>query len=313
MGDISGAGFSNQKPVHRVTIKSFQMSKYEVTKAEFAAFIKATGYRTDAEKNAGGDKGCLGYSNGNWNWQPGTSWRDPVFKQRDGGPVVCISWNDAKAYIKWLKGESGKNYRLPTESEWEYAARAGSDTQYPWGNQASHEYANYGKDKCCGGLAQGRDRWEYTSPVGSFASNAFGLHDMHGNVWEWTDDCWNGSYQGAPTDGSAWNSGDCGRRVLRGGSWDDKPKGVRSAYRHWDHVDDRGNYIGFRLVLSRPTVLGSGSNGTKLRIKYFMFQRVNVPSDAGIIGGIPTLSLLNIDKHLHCADVTITVRRANNP
>ena len=252
MGDISGTGFKNQKPVHQVTIKSFQMSKYEVTKAEFSAFIKATGYRTDAEKGTAGNEGCLVNSNGVWEWQSGTSWQDHTFKQGDNEPAVCISWSDAKAYIKWLKDESGKNYRLPTESEWEYAARAGSETHFTWGNEPSHEHANYGKDECCGGWAEGRDRWVNTSPSGSFAANAFGLHDMHGNVWEWTEDCWNRKYKGAPTDGAAWNSGDCGRHVLRGGSWDDKPRAIRSAHRFWEHTNDRGNYIGFRLVLTRP-------------------------------------------------------------
>ena len=252
MGDIAGIGFRNQKPVHQATIKPFQMSKYEVTKAEFAAFINATGFQTDAEKNSAENKGCLVYSNSDWNWQSGTHWRDHAFKQEDREPVVCISWSDAKTYIKWLNKESGESYRLPTESEWEYAARAGSNTNFPWGDVPSHEYANYGKDECCGGLAEGRDRWVNTSPAGSFTANAFGLHDMHGNVWEWTDDCWNKNYKDAPANGTARSSGDCGRRVLRGGSWDDKPKLIRSAHRFWEHINDRGNFIGFRLVLSQP-------------------------------------------------------------
>lgn len=251
MGDISGFGFKNQKPVHEVAIQPFQMSKYEISKGEFALFIKATGYRTDAEKNIG-NKGCLVDNNGNWDWVPGSSWRDPVFKQGDKEPVVCVSWNDANAYANWLKGETGKDYRLPTEAEWEYAARAGGENHFPWGGEPSHEHANYGKDECCGGVAIGRDRWVNTSPAGAFPANAFGLHDMHGNVWEWTADCWNSSYKGSPTDGAAWNSGDCGRRVLRGGSWDDKPMSIRSAHRFWEHIKDRGNYIGFRLALSLP-------------------------------------------------------------
>jgi formylglycine-generating enzyme required for sulfatase activity len=249
MGDLSGTGYSNQGPAHQVTIEPFQMGKYEVTKAEFASFIKASGYQTDAEKNTDGDMGCLVDKGGNWEWQAGTSWQKHLFKQTDNDPVVCISWNDASAYIEWLKGQSGKNYRLPTEAEWEHAARAGSKTLYPWGDEASHEHANYGKDECCGGFIQGRDQWEHTSPVGSFPANAYGLHDMHGNVWEWAEDCWNRSYEGAPTDGAAWNSGSCSRHVIRGGSWDDKPKVLRSPYRNKDHTEDRGNYIGFRLAL----------------------------------------------------------------
>ena len=127
-------------------------------------------------------------------------------------PVINVSWEDAVAYTKWLSGQTGERCRLPSEAEWEYAARAGSVTKYSWGNEIGSNQANC---DVCGSQWDGKQ----TAPVGSFDPNGWGLHDLHGNVWEWVQDCWNGSYQGAPTNGSAWESGDCSRRVLRGGSW----------------------------------------------------------------------------------------------
>jgi len=159
-----------------------------------------------------------------------------------------VSWNDVQSYVAWVSRKTGKQYRLLSESEWEYAARAGTVTPYFWGRPASHDFANYGNDTCCAGLAQGSDRWENTSPAGSFPPNAFGLHDMLGNVWEWTGDCQNGSYGGAPNDGAAWTAGDCGLRVLRGGSWFTDPAFLRSAIRDWDSAGDRNYDSGFRLA-----------------------------------------------------------------
>ncbi|MEQ9360164.1 MAG: formylglycine-generating enzyme family protein, partial [Rhodospirillales bacterium] len=132
--------------------------------------------------------------------------------------------------------------------EWEYAARAGTETAYHWGNRASHDHANYGTDNCCNGLAEGADRWWNTSPVGSFPANAFGLYDTAGNVFEWVEDCWNESYAGAPSDGSAWTAGDCSRRVLRGGSWDFKPRDIRAAIRLRSTTGIRYNGSGFRIA-----------------------------------------------------------------
>jgi len=220
MGDLNDTGRSEEKPVHLVTINSFAMSKYEVTFAEYDKFAEATG--NNKPKDEGWDRG--------------------------NKPVINVSWNDATRYAKWLSNKTGKKYRLPSEAEWEYAARAGSTTDYPWGNAASHDYANYGKEKCCGGLVSGRDQWENSAPVGSFPANKFGLHDMHGNVWEWTQDCWNQSYEGAPVNGIAWASGDCERRVYRGGGWYLMPKFMRSAFRLKNTPDTRSHNQGFRLV-----------------------------------------------------------------
>ena len=132
-------------------------------------------------------------------------------------PVINVSWNDAQDYVEWLSAQTGHAYRLLSEAEWEYVARAGSSTVYSWGDDIGSNRAN------CDGCGS---QWDYdrTAPVGSFAANGFGVHDMHGNVWEWVEDCWNGSYAGAPTDGSAWRSGECEQRVLRGGSWNISPE-----------------------------------------------------------------------------------------
>ena len=205
MGDLSGAGGSDEKPVHDVTIASpFAVGKYEVTFAEWDACVAAAGCT-----HRPADKG----------WGRGTR------------PVINVSWDDTQAYVRWLSRETGKPYRLLSEAEWEYVARAGTTTKYWWGNEADHAHANYGKDECCGGAVAGADRWEYTSPVGSFAANAFGLFDTAGNVWEWVADCWHDSYQGAPSDGSAWAWRNCDSHVWRGGSWFSGPWFIRSANR----------------------------------------------------------------------------------
>ena len=163
-------------------------------------------------------------------------------------PVENVSWNDAQEFVRRLSQRAGQSYRLPTEAEWEYAARAGSTTAYPWGERASRDHANYGADNCCG-RAEGRDRWVETAPVGQFPANAFGLHDMHGNLWEWVQDVWHDNYAGAPSDGSAWMSGgDSARRALRGGSWVDSPQGLRSAFRFRLAPDDLISVTGFRIA-----------------------------------------------------------------
>ena len=153
-----------------------------------------------------------------------------------------MSWKDARQYVRWLSGETGKRYRLLSESEWEYVTRAGRNTRYWWGDRIGRNRANcYG----CG------SRWENKSPspVGSFSSNEFGLYDVHGNVSEWVEDCWHGNYDGAPSDGRAWTSGgNCDRRVLRGGSWGSDPRILRSAKRNRNVTGNRNDYVGFRVA-----------------------------------------------------------------
>ena len=207
---------AGERPVRIVRIpQPFALSKHEVTFADWDACVAAGG--------------CGGYRPTDRGWGRGNR------------PVIHVSWRDAQAYASWLSEETGEPYRLPSESEWEYAARAGTVTKYSWGDLIGRNRAN------CDGCGS---RWDddRTAPVGSFAPNPFGLHDMHGNVWEWVEDCWNGSYSGAPSDGGAWLSGDCAKRVLRGGSWGVKPRLLRSALRGWNSPGDRLNSIGFRVA-----------------------------------------------------------------
>jgi formylglycine-generating enzyme required for sulfatase activity len=162
-------------------------------------------------------------------------------------PVINVSWDDAQGYVAWLSRMTGKTYRLLSEAEWEYAARGGTQTAYFWGDEIGRNNAD------CDGCDS---RWggRQTAPVGSFAPNAFGLYDMHGNVLEWVEDCvhgnyWDGSYSGAPEDGSAWTAGgDCDRRIVRGGSWDGIPQQLRSAFRGRSTAGLRNSSVGFRVA-----------------------------------------------------------------
>jgi formylglycine-generating enzyme required for sulfatase activity len=231
--------------VHRVTFASpFAMGRYEVTVAEFGMFVKATGYRTDAERSG---EGCwhVVLAKGKLRDKPteDASWRNPYIDQTGVHPVVCVSWNDAQAYVKWLSKETGKRYRLPTEAEWEYAARANTKTVYWWGDDFKDNRAN------CRFCGSGWDFLKGTAPVGSFPANPFGLSDTAGNVWEWVQDCMHQSYKGAPEDGRAWgeeDSGECGWRGDRGSSWGNSRGTLRSAFRGWDYRPH--HLIGFRLA-----------------------------------------------------------------
>ena len=242
MGSATGDALfiDREGPLHGVRIgQRLAVAKYAVTRAEFAAFVNASGYRSEAEQGVG----CYGWTGSKFEKSTRFNWRQPGFEQGDDYPVVCVSWNDAQKYIDWLNSRSPvKGWRLLSEAEWEYAARAGSSTRYNWGDDIGSGRAN------CNGCGS---RWDNksTSPVASFPANAFGLHDMHGNVWQWVQDAWHDNYSGAPSDGSAWLSGgDLSERVLRGGSWNINPRGVRSAFRGRSTPDDRSSLIGFRLA-----------------------------------------------------------------
>jgi formylglycine-generating enzyme required for sulfatase activity len=239
----------NEGPQHLVEIqRPFAIGIYDITRGEYMAFIRETGRARTEE--------CVSFEDDLENRNPRSS-SNPGFRQTDRDPVLCVSWADALLYIQWLNTRvhrlnphagAIRPYRLLTEAEWEYAARARTAAPYYWGGDASHEKANYGRDDCCGPFTQGRDRWKYTSPVGSFPPNAFGLYDMAGNAWQWTQDCYHESYSGAPSDGSAWESGECKFRVLRGGAWDGHPPSFRSARRGW-HVPGTGTvHSGFRVA-----------------------------------------------------------------
>jgi len=212
MGSKDGEGSDSERPRHRVTIaKPFAVGKYPVTFAEWDAALAAGGVKH----------------------KPETDWG------RGRQPVMRVSWDDAQAYVKWLSAATGQPYRLLSEAEWEYCCRAGTETAFSFGDKESDldrhawYWSNSGKQ---------------THPVGEKAANNFGLHDMHGNVWEWCQDCWNDNYHNTPADGSARTTGDCSRRVLRGGSWSDDPRDLRSAYRYWNTADNRDDDIGFRLA-----------------------------------------------------------------
>jgi len=237
MGDVQGTGDDDEQPVHEVSVKSFVMGRYPVTVGEFRQFVEATGYKTEAEK---GD-GAYVRKGGSWEKVKDANWRKPYFSQNDKHPVVCVSWNDARFYVKWLSEQTGKEYRLPTEAQWEYAARAGTETDYWWGNEIGQNRAN-----CYDSGSQWSNK--STSPVGSFKGNPFGLYDTVGNCWEWQADKWHKNYEGAPTDGSVWEKGGENYRVLRGGSWNYGPWLARTAVRNGYFSDGRFDYFGFRVI-----------------------------------------------------------------
>lgn len=207
----SDNGYCDEEPIHEVMLKSFWMQEAPVTFAQWDYFVK--------------DSGCNNFPN-DQGWGRGER------------PVINVSYHDiTEHFLPWLNRITGKKFRLPSEAEWEYACRAGTTTKYSWGDDISPSHANYAGSK------HGK-----TVPVKSYAPNAFGLYDMHGNVWEWTQDCWNDNYIGAPDDGSAWQEGRCEWRVLRGGSWDYPLHHICSAVRMFDVLDSRLNHRGFRLV-----------------------------------------------------------------
>ena len=216
MGCVSGKECSKDElPVHAVTFdKPFAIGKYEVTFVDYDRFAEATGAREPDDRGWG----------------------------RGSRPVIYVSWDDATEYAKWVSQQTGKRYRLPSDAEWEYATRAGTRTRWSFGNDETDlgTYAWYG------GNSGGK-----THPAGEKNANPWGMHDVHGNVWEWVQDCWHDSYEGAPDRRSAWGKeggGNCGRRVVRGGSWFTTPGNLRSATRSRDTADYRDGNIGFRLA-----------------------------------------------------------------
>ena len=209
--------FANEGPQRRVSIATaFAVGVHEVTFAEWDACVAAGG--------------CGGHRPGDEGWG------------RERRPVINVNWSDAESYVSWLSSSTGASYRLLSESEWEYVARAGTTTRYWWGDWMGRNRANCGGDGC------GDTSYVRTAPVGSFSANDFGLFDVSGNVWEWVQDCWHDDYYGAPTDGSAWaGPADC-RRVLRGGSWPFTPVYLRSASRTREDAGGRNGDVGFRVA-----------------------------------------------------------------
>ena len=242
--DVPGGCRPTEFPPFTANVKTFEISQHEVTVGQFAKFVESTGYVSDAEKEG---EGCV-HKDVNAAGQPfvmnsALNWRSPGFEQNESYPVTCVSWHDAKSYVDWLASETKTAYRLPTETEWEYAARGGKSTAYYWGSAASHDQANYG------GVG-GKDEWEFASPVGRFPANKFSVQDTSGNLWEWVQDCWHKTHDNAPADGSAWvqNCDLTGTRVRRGGAWDANVNGIRSAIRSAGAEHDRSNLYGFRVA-----------------------------------------------------------------
>lgn len=217
---------SDEGPQQKVCLESFSLGKYEVTQ-------------------------------GLWRQVMGDN--PASFNVDDRHPVEMVSWNDVQLFLQRLNDATGRHYRLPSEAEWEYAARAGTDKPFWWeanskkslfGSQKSisHDNANFGKEECCSGYATDKDLWKYTAPVGSFAASPWGTHDMRGNVWEWVQDCYKESYDNVSTNGKAWTAGGCEHRVFRGGSWDNGPDILRAANRSWDDPAYRFRGLGLRLA-----------------------------------------------------------------
>ena len=237
-------------PQHRVSITyPLGMGVYEITVGEFKEFADATQHKS---------AGCRMY-NGSWQDSPEANWNNVGYTQTATHPVACVSWRDARDYAAWLSRKTGQKYRLPSDSEWEYAARAGSVASRPWKEKiegacsnanvadqtAAQQYPGWKVHPCS-------DGYTFTAPVGSFQPNTFGLYDMLGNVFEWVQDCWHPDYRGAPTDGSAWLSGDCSQRDMRGGSWFTAPPLVSTSARNRFEETYRSNSVGFRLVREIP-------------------------------------------------------------
>jgi formylglycine-generating enzyme required for sulfatase activity len=237
---------SFEKPLHWVSIgRPFTISTNAVTVDEFRAFVTATGRDM---------RGCDTYDD-KWRFKTEGGWENPGFVQSGLHPVTCVSWEDATAYVRWLSTTTAHRYRLPSAAEWEYAARAGGDAVQPWNSDGSGACANANvADQHAARRFPGwaifacDDGYVYTAPVGSFKANAFGLHDMLGNVFQWTEDCWHPDYTGAPIDGSARTSGNCAERELRGGSWFTTPNFVRATYRNHFAVNYRASTLGIRVV-----------------------------------------------------------------
>ncbi len=242
--------FDDEGPQHEVTLaRPFAVSRTPITRAQYEPFVRATG-RGDATS-------CATMSgDGQWTETTGLTWRDPGLEQGPDHPVVCVSWEEARAYAEWLAGRTGAPYRLPSEAEFEYIARAGATTAFPWGPSEGDLCAHANSFDAAAGRAHAEwpaaacdDGWVHTAPVEGFPPNAFGLYGTTGNVFQWTADCFvEGGYAGAPADGSAREAPGCTVRVIRGGSWLNGWRGLRAAMRDRDRQQDRYTNIGFRVA-----------------------------------------------------------------
>jgi len=281
--------FGREQPAHRVVLtRPFDLATTEVTVGQFKVFVQQTGYKTDAEKQ-GGSRGLAYDAADNWvdryQVDPKFTWRHPGFDQTDSDPVVAVSWRDAQAFCEWLSQAEGQKYRLPTEAEWEYACRGGTKSWYSWGKDPDQAYqhgnvADLSLEKLHEGMASYQralglkpgegDGVPYTAPVKSFAPNPWGFYDMHGNVWEWCQDRWDGARYNellkdvprrernehpvtdplflGETDQHEY--GDW--RVMRGGAWNTAPANVRCSIRTYAEAKESAVYTGFRIGREVP-------------------------------------------------------------
>lgn len=244
---------NDEDPAHTVRIpKALAIGRYEVTRDEFEAFVTSTGYDAGSQ--------CRVRFGDEFRMMDGLNFRNPGYLQTGRHPVTCMDFAAAETYCRWLSVRTGKTYRLPSEAEWEYAARAGRAGIFPdasnyaeicaFGNAADRSIRETFPDQP---VAECRDGFVYTAPAGSFRPNGFGLYDTIGNVREWVSDCLHKTYAGAPADGTPWlTEGDCRYRMLRGGSWFSEPWYVRSANRYWGLAAHASYYNGFRVVRELP-------------------------------------------------------------
>ena len=250
-------GERNQTTVN--IYKPFAMAKTEVTLGQYRAFVASTSHQeTILERDGKKISGCNYFDGAGYGYITKHSWQDPGYPQREDAPVVCVSWSDAQSYANWLSEKTGRNYRIPSTTEFEYALRAGSNAPWFWGENPDRacEFANIG-DSTLGNIYPKRaqfscdDGYLFTAPVAKFKPNNFGLYDMIGNAWEWTNDCWHDDLSSAPRDGSSWlenNNGECTARTPKGGSWISGAAWARAAVRSKDHQHYRSFLLGFRVA-----------------------------------------------------------------
>lgn len=251
MGDTFEEGDTEELPVHGVCLNDFYMSATEVKIGEFRVFVNSTGYKTEAQR---GD-GVSIWDESKWTNKPGTYWDNTGLPQSENHPVTGVTWNDALAFTKWLSRKTGQNYRLPTEAEWEYAARSGGKKyKYSWGNGMVYmDDKMFKKKPTWRGSYEKHDDMDmyvYTSPVGIYKPNELGLYDMTGNIWEWCADWYDENYyKNSPKENPS--GPETGKeKILRGGSWSHSQRYVRCSSRFAANIDFRSNLIGFRVVRS---------------------------------------------------------------
>lgn len=234
MGNGFSDGYHLEKPVHEVCLDSFNIARFDVSVGDYARFVRETGYKTDAEKSGG----CYVYDGISWSRDSSAGWRSPGFRQDDSHPVVCVSWNDADRYAQWLSSREKRVFRLPSEAEWEYAARSGGRIERYAGGDDVDAVAWYSANS-----------GNMTHPAGQKKPNALGLYDMSGNAWQWTSDWFGQSYYRESPRSNPKGPSNGTKRVFRGGSWFYDARGVRASYRDFAAPDYSSSYLGFRLVL----------------------------------------------------------------